>query len=559
MRPRRIGKWITSACRTAWVLVPVVLLAAALRLPGLASMPPWEDEVHTWNFARLPWRHIIAAASTEHPPGYPILAHGVYALGLPPWCTRLPALLAGLGEVIIAYAALRRLGSAGAGVVAALFVSCSIYSVYYSQEARGYTCAGALTALSFLLAIQYLQNPSARRLLLVFGASLGSCLFHYAAVTPVAGLIMTLGAFDIVRFTRRQPAKPRPALRGKVLAWLALLIMGSVCLFAIRHRIPTLLEAAFAPSASSIRVNTRFVAEIGARWMGLGSGRGTPLVLLALIGWLHLTRRSWKAGCLVSIWACTPFLVVALVSWNRYFEGRYLYPALLPACLLVAAGLQGIVTLIARVLRHARLETVLHRILLTVSVSGVVALQLSATLEHAHTPRKYLPCGRGSRFGLQYIAFDNHTDPWMVRVKPGVYAGLRLEQVGSLLCPLPQWEETEANNGSRTLGLIRKSRVTDELVVVRIDNPPSSAGLDALEPFATTRSLAATGETVSCIDYANPLTHERTAISQLSWTCRESDTSVQILIFSAREEWVRAYVAAVLREARCHATDGIGR
>jgi 4-amino-4-deoxy-L-arabinose transferase-like glycosyltransferase len=76
-----------------------------------------------------------------------------------------------------------------------------------------------------------------------------------------------------------------------------------------------------------------------------------PALLLSLAGLLALAVRPSLGHLTLLAWVVAPFLV-ALSPLAR--DGvRYLYPALFPACLLAALGLDGIVALLARLLRRA--------------------------------------------------------------------------------------------------------------------------------------------------------------------------------------------------------------
>ena len=90
--------------------------------------------------------HLVKSDAEISPPLYFILAWFSAQLGSGPELIRLPALIAGLASIPLAFLLARRLFGLSAGLVAATLMAINPFMVYYSTEARPYTLA-----IAFLL------------------------------------------------------------------------------------------------------------------------------------------------------------------------------------------------------------------------------------------------------------------------------------------------------------------------------------------------------------------------------------------------------------------------
>jgi uncharacterized protein (TIGR03663 family) len=225
--------------RSRGLFLALVLLAAALRFPGLASRPMHADEaVHADKFGTL----LEGGGYTYDPSEY----HGptLYYLTLPSaWLEgarryveidevtlrAVPALL-GVGLVAAHLGAGAFLGTAGAAV-AALLVAVSPAMVFYS---RYYIHETPLVLFSFgalLAAGWYLRKPGAAPALLA-----GTCagLMHATKETAPLALGSMVGAFALTLLVDRWRGRAVPDLRALVrgrdlaLALLAALLVSSL-------------------------------------------------------------------------------------------------------------------------------------------------------------------------------------------------------------------------------------------------------------------------------------------------------------------------------------------
>ena len=135
----------------------ILLAGAALRLYRLGADSLWYDETVSTFLAgsRLPdlLRH---TAGDIHPPGYYILLRGwLVLMGYPTghadargigleFSAAFFSLFFGVLLIALVYALARRVANHQVGLIAALLVAISPYSVWYSQEVRMYTLGAAL-------------------------------------------------------------------------------------------------------------------------------------------------------------------------------------------------------------------------------------------------------------------------------------------------------------------------------------------------------------------------------------------------------------------------------
>ncbi|MEA2404181.1 MAG: mannosyltransferase, partial [Thermoleophilaceae bacterium] len=153
--------------RQAILVAGVTLLAALLRFPTLDVQSFWLDEAVTVEVLRGSLGHVLSGVvnSESTPPLYYVLAwlwsqlFGLGEVGL----RSLSALL-GTAAIPVAWAAGRRLAGSRTGLIAALLAAVNPLLIWYSQEARSYALLVLLAALSFLLFLRALDDPSRDRL-----------------------------------------------------------------------------------------------------------------------------------------------------------------------------------------------------------------------------------------------------------------------------------------------------------------------------------------------------------------------------------------------------------
>lgn len=181
------------------LLLAIVVLAAALRLPTLGAQSLWYDEAATWfQVSGTPGQLLYRTAADNYPPLYNILVWLlIRVLGDSEWVLRLPAALLGIANVPLIYLLGRRMAGPTAGLIAALLLALSGFHLWYSQEARMYTLlAFAATAYGWA-AVRTIEDGGSWRnaaLMAIAGAAL--VYSHpYGALTFIGigiGALLTL-------------------------------------------------------------------------------------------------------------------------------------------------------------------------------------------------------------------------------------------------------------------------------------------------------------------------------------------------------------------------------
>jgi len=184
-------------------LIPILLLAFGLRVWGLAEHNIWWDEgIGVW-VARLPVLEGIRWTATDsHPPLHYVILHFWRLIaGEGETILRFPSVVAGFFTILFAYRLGRRLGGERTGILTALFVAVSRFSIMWSQEIRMYglsatLATGSLAAAAWMWRVRSGEAGEQRsrgRLawLAYVGATLGGLYTLYLTGTVV--LVTNLG------------------------------------------------------------------------------------------------------------------------------------------------------------------------------------------------------------------------------------------------------------------------------------------------------------------------------------------------------------------------------
>ena len=183
---------LPALSRTA-VLLPVLLLAAALRLPYLDAAPFWYDETATDLFARLPWDkllHGFAWQDTNPPWFYALekIAGGVAGfsdLGL----RLLPALF-GLAGVLMVTLVTEAAFGRRAAVWAGLVIATQAQHLEHSREARVYTALFACLGVALWAGHRVVRHGRVRDAAVLAAAAGAAAVLH--ATGPLDGACVFL-------------------------------------------------------------------------------------------------------------------------------------------------------------------------------------------------------------------------------------------------------------------------------------------------------------------------------------------------------------------------------
>ena len=119
------------------LLLLLLFIGLGLRLPAIFH-EFWLDEISSWIFVHgitSPLRIFTGLHFDNH---HPLNGLFIYLLGdVPPWAYRVPALLAGVGSMLLAYLIGKRDGNTQ-GLFTCYLFSLSYFMIHYCTEARGY-------------------------------------------------------------------------------------------------------------------------------------------------------------------------------------------------------------------------------------------------------------------------------------------------------------------------------------------------------------------------------------------------------------------------------------
>ncbi len=365
-----------STARLLLAMVPVLLLAAGIRVLGLGNTDLWGDEAFSVMTALGPVNHLLDMLSTgePHPPLYPfLLVVWLRLFGHSELVARLPSAFAGIVSVSVAAAlaraAFRRetpsltgstkggdaasrarngprtatnpnpewLASGVAATVAGLLVALNPIQVWYSQEARMYAQVSFFAGLATLGLIRLWQGRRWSSVLYVV-AILGAAGSHYYGLfVPVAHGIAVLAL-----------ARQRRAVLGR---WLRAVVIAGV--LYLPWVIVALHVFTSYYGAQPGTVNLWAVAL--SAWVRIAAGWslswGHALLAAALVSALvfvglaapAVSENDRFARGTLGAWLFTPFVLGFLISLVRpMFAERYLVVSSLPFALLMARGVVGV-------------------------------------------------------------------------------------------------------------------------------------------------------------------------------------------------------------------------
>jgi predicted membrane-bound mannosyltransferase len=265
-----------AGARDAWLLGAIVLVAAALRLWGLASLPFEQDELYTLRDAA------DLGASSGVGPG--ILGRPLYyllqrlllgVLPADPAFLRAPALLFGIAGVVATWWAVRRLVGPTGALAAALLVALSPWHLYHSQFARYWTLVYLLATVAFAYLPAALRG-SGRAAVGFVVAALAGALSHPTFLFALAGA--AIGA--TVVSDEGGVRVPLPSARSITRIWIPLL----------------------APLAAWFAVVRFLDGGRGLRNPGGAAADGGLRVFAGMIQWLGPTVAAAAALGIVALW-----------------------------------------------------------------------------------------------------------------------------------------------------------------------------------------------------------------------------------------------------------------
>jgi uncharacterized membrane protein len=150
--------------KLSWLEFPlgfILALAAFLRFYNVGWNSLWLDEAVTWTLSKgSPWDIFLYMTRGEYnPPLFYWVEHvAIPFLGTSEVALRAAPAIFGALTVVPAYYLGRRIGGEITGALASFMLSVSVFAIYYSQEARGYTLFMLLMVSGTLLYLEGLET-----------------------------------------------------------------------------------------------------------------------------------------------------------------------------------------------------------------------------------------------------------------------------------------------------------------------------------------------------------------------------------------------------------------
>jgi mannosyltransferase len=149
-----------------WLVIIITLIGGGLRVLLLGNKGLWLDETFSvWLAnhnveAMLQWIVRI----DQHPPLYYLLLHYWIALkGDTPYSVRLLSALFGTATIPVIYLIGKRISGTVMGLAAAVFLSLSLFNIYYAQETRMYTLLTFCAAVAIYALVRLLTDSRSVR------------------------------------------------------------------------------------------------------------------------------------------------------------------------------------------------------------------------------------------------------------------------------------------------------------------------------------------------------------------------------------------------------------
>ena len=304
-----------------WIWFSVLLsVSTALRIYRL-DMGFWMDEVITiTEFVRKPW--LIIITQVPFPNNhilYTLLAKlSVSIFGEKEWSARLPAMIIGSFIPPVAYLVFRKRFSEYAAVCAGIFLCLNFWSVWFSQDARGYSALILFSLLSTNFLTDYLEKRRSRPAVYYLICAALCVWFYLYALFVIAGQLLWA-----LIMTGRKKISP-----GMV---LPIILSGILGLMLYAPSLEKLWHYAISQQkmASLHSVNLIFLRELLSMLAGLKNHDAIICLTLAALLGLGSGFKRWPGFFFISLVSGLGIILFTLLA-GVFIYARFL-AFLLPA------------------------------------------------------------------------------------------------------------------------------------------------------------------------------------------------------------------------------------
>lgn len=250
------------------MVIVILVVSLVLRLIAI-NQSLWLDEaINVGNAANLDFKSLILNYSLGdfHPPLYHlVLKSWILLFQNSEISVRLPSVIFGVITVYITYLIGKKLFDQKTAYVAATLIATAPLHIYYSQEARMYSLATMLTALSVYFFISILQKD---KLVFWIGFIATTALMLYCDYLPYL-MIPILVIYLILN----RKNIPKTTLRAFIPAYIAIAILISPWFLVFQKQISVGLSAAAASPAWAQVVGTPDVKSLAITFVKFTIGR----------------------------------------------------------------------------------------------------------------------------------------------------------------------------------------------------------------------------------------------------------------------------------------------
>jgi 4-amino-4-deoxy-L-arabinose transferase-like glycosyltransferase len=368
----RFLNFFTTHPRVA--LFVVLFCGIILRISQL-NLPVSYDEAYTYiAFSRQNWLGILSDYSlpNNHILNSLLIKLSTALLGNHPWTLRIPALLAGLASILLAYLFGKRMFGVNMGLLACVLVAWLPAIIYYDTAARGYSLVTFFSLLAWFLGWMALKKGQWRYWL---GISASIALGFLAVPTmalPAGSIYLWMLGELILRKEKQISAYLRWFISGCVSGIMIVILYTPALIFTgWRKLLANNFVQPVEPSAYFSRVLWRHLSGIWDLW-----NQDTPLTLaLILVLGMLLSLFFFRKNSITRLHLAIPmflwFAVFIILRRPNVYD-RFWSFLLVPAMFWAAIGLNSITQRI-RLGKYG-----MNQALVTISVLALIGFTLAS-------------------------------------------------------------------------------------------------------------------------------------------------------------------------------------
>lgn len=402
-------------------LLGILLLAFALRVYNIEGQSIWGDEAFSIYTAKQDIAYIFGAGTDVHPPLYHLFLHCWMQLaGESPLAVRFLSLMWGMLIVAAGYALAKRLMADGGRRTAdqtaihrpssavpfsvAFLLAISPFQIFYAQETRMYAQVAALSALSLVFFVRWLESGDWRR---------GTGWF----VTTLFAIYTQYFAFFILAAENLWLAAHQSKIKNQqfqILFWVTAHVLLALLylpwLVAQASDLSSRANArasAFSPQGAWEVISKTFTALfVGSTLDGPAQSIGAlAMLLFAVVGWFAYRRA--RLAMLLALSIGVPLLGAILISpLLPYFRERFLLLASAPFVMLMACGLAATAAILLRIMHHTSHSSQLTARIQILLISLISLISLFALSSYWSNPQF-----RKGEYDLAIAAIRAHAQP----------------------------------------------------------------------------------------------------------------------------------------------------